>query len=241
MSVRARRALRFAALASCAALLAPALDAEARSQAAPSKPGKAAKKGKHEELDPVRWFATRAGLIRVYQERPKAAPKSAKGKQAPPAPEASDAPPAGASCEVVESLPREGDTPPRTRESCTMISGRKAKAPTALTYELRPTGIYMIKAETDGQKPALLDRLLLPLVKKGKNWSEKRGKLVLVRTVKSAGVGCKAAGRSFGDCLVLKAVEKDGKKVKRTYAETYAAGVGLVEDAQWQLIDVKGL
>ena len=235
-----RLAVVIAACAACAALLAPAA-AEARSKAADSRPGKgSAKKGKLAELDPARWFATRTGLIRVYQERPKA-PAKGKSKKSVPAPEDGAAPPAGASCEVVESLPREGDTPPRTRESCTMISARKAKAPAALTYELRPTGIYMIKAETEGHKPVLLDRLLLPLVKKGKSWSEKRGKLVLVRTVKSAGAGCKAAGRSFGDCLVLKAVEKEGKKVKRTYAEIYAAGVGLVEDAQWELIDVKGL
>ena len=234
MSFRAPRALgRFAVLAACAFLLGPGVS-EARREA---NGAKKVKKGKHAALDPARWFATRTGLIRVYQERPREQAR----KAAPSAPTDDPAPPAGASCEVVESLPREGDTPPRTRESCTMISGRKAKAPASLTYELRPSGIFMIKAETEGQKAALLDRLLLPPVKKGKSWSEKRGKLTLVRTVKSAGAGCKAAGRSFGDCLVLKTVEKEGKKVRRTYAETYAAGVGLVEDAQWEQIDVKGL
>jgi hypothetical protein len=122
-----------------------------------------------------------------------------------------------------------------------MIAARKAKAPASLSYELRPAGIYMVRAETEGQKAAVMERLLLPQVKKGKTWSEKRGAVLLVRTVKSAGATCKAASRSFGDCLVLKVVEREGKKVRRTYAETYAAGVGLVEDAQWELIDVKGL
>jgi hypothetical protein len=36
-------------------------------------------------------------------------------------------------------------------------------------------------------------------------------------------------------------VQKQGKNVVRRYTETYAAGVGLVEDAQWELVDVKGL
>ena len=62
-----------------------------------------------------------------------------------------------------------------------------------------------------------------------------------MRTVKSAGKACKTADRKFGDCLVLAVIEKSGKKVKRKYTETYAAGVGLVEDAHWELIDVKGL
>jgi hypothetical protein len=210
----------------CSALCA--LPAAARSKNADAREKK--------EQDPARWFATRSGLIRVYQERPKPGAR-------PAAADASGdvAPPAGASCEVVESNPREGEQPARTRESCTMISGRKAKAPAALTYELRQKGIFLIRAETPGQKPAELERLLLPTVKKGKSWSEARGKLTLLRTVKSAGSSCKAASRSFGDCLVLTVVEKEGRKVRRSYAEVYAAGVGLVEDAQWELIDVKGL
>jgi hypothetical protein len=188
----------------------------------------------HEALrgqEPSHWFATRAGLIRVYQE-----------KRRPGAPKASEgAPPAGASCEVVESTPRDGETPARTRESCTMISGRRARAASQLTYELRAAGIFMVRAETEGQKAATMDKLLLPKVLAGRSWSEARAGHTVVRTVKSAGSACRAAGRSFGDCLVLKAVEQDGKKTVRGWSETYAAGVGLVEDAQWELIDVKGL
>ena len=220
------------ALPLCAALLLSAGGAGARIRKHDS-----GAKQRAEALDPARWIATRAGLIRVYQERPKTPPK---GRKAPP-PADDAAPPAGASCEVVESTPKEGEQPARTKESCTMISGRKAKAPAALSYELRSSGIFMVKAETQGQKPAELERLLLPPIKKGKSWSEKRGKLTLVRAVKSAGSSCKAANRSFGDCLVLKVTERQGKKTRRTYAEVYAAGVGLVEDAQWELIDVKGL
>jgi hypothetical protein len=198
---------------------------------------------KEQAQDPARWFATRTGLIRVYQERPKGA--SAKGKKAAAqsARESEDGapPPVGASCEVVESTPKEDAADARTKERCTMIAARKAKTPASLTYELRPAGIFMVRAETEGQKPAVMERLLLPAVKKGKTWSEKRGAVQIVRTVKSAGASCKASSRSFGDCLVLKVVEKEGKKVRRTYSEIYAAGVGLVEDAQWELIDVKGL
>jgi hypothetical protein len=193
---------------------------------------------KEQTQDPARWFATRTGLIRVYQERPKAT--AGKGKKAA-AQDESAPPPVGASCEVVESTPKEDATAAQTKERCTMIAARKAKTPASLSYELRPAGIYMVRAETEGQKPAVMERLLLPAVKKGKTWSEKRGAVQIVRTVKSAGTSCKASSRSFGDCLVLKVVEKDGKKVKRTYREIYAAGVGLVEDAQWELIDVKGL
>ncbi len=190
--------------------------------------------------DPSRWFATRTGLIRVYQERPKGSAKARKAAAAS-AGEDGAPPPVGASCEVVESAPREDAMPAHTKERCTMIAARKAKAPASLSYELRPAGIYMVRAETEGQKPAVMERLLLPTVKKGKSWTEKRGAVQLVRTVKSAGSSCKTASRSFGDCLVLKVVEREGKKVRRTYGETYAAGVGLVEDAQWELIDVKGL
>ena len=45
----------------------------------------------------------------------------------------------------------------------------------------------------------------------------------------------------FGDCLVVTVVQKKGGRVARRFSEIYAAGVGLVEDAQWQLVDVKGL
>jgi hypothetical protein len=193
---------------------------------------------KEQAQDPSRWFATRTGLIRVYQERPKAT--AGKGKKVA-AQDESAPPPVGASCEVVESTPKEDATAAHTKERCTMIAARKAKTPASLSYELRPAGIYMVRAETEGQKPAVMERLLLPAVRKGRTWTEKRGAVQVVRTVKSAGNACKASSRSFGDCLVLKVVEKDGKKVKRTYREIYAAGVGLVEDAQWELIDVKGL
>ena len=196
--------------------------------------------GSEPAQDPSRWFATRTGLIRVYQERPKGSAKARKAAAESSGDEGAP-PPVGASCEVVESAPREDAMPARTKERCTMIAARKAKAPTSLSYELRAGGIYMVRAETEGQKPGVMDRLLLPQVKKGKSWTEKRGAVHLVRTVKSAGATCKAASRSFGDCLVLKVVEREGKKVRRTYGETYAAGVGLVEDAQWELIDVKGL
>lgn len=210
-------------VALCALLLAGAADAAG-----------AKKGGRHEAQkgqEPSHWFATRTGLIRVYQERHRAAANEGEGAQ----------PPAGASCEVVESTPREGDLPARTRESCTMISGRKAKAAASLTYELRPTGIYMVRAETEGQKPASLDKLLLPPIRAGKSWSEPRGRHSQSRTVKSAGSACKAAGRSFGDCLVLQVVELEGKRKLKSWSEVYAAGVGLVEDAQWELIDVQGL
>jgi hypothetical protein len=216
------RTLPLVALASLAVLLG---SGPARARPKPKAKTPAAAQ------DPSRWFATRAGLLRVYQERQK------QGGQRP----ADDAPPVGASCEVVESTPKEDGAPARTKERCTMITGRKAKAPTALSYELRPAGVYLVRAETQGQKPAELDRLLLPKVAKGKAWSEQRGPVQIVRTVKSAGTSCKAAGRSFGDCLVLSVEERDGRKVRRRYPEVYAAGVGLVEDAQWELIDVKGL
>lgn len=125
-----------------------------------------------------------------------------------------------------------------------MIVGRMPKNATRLTYELRRAGIFMVKAEAEGSdKPgAAMERLLLPApIKPGKAWSERRGKLSVERKVKSAGAACKAASRSFGDCLVLAVVEREGKQVKRKYGETYAAGVGLVEDAQWELLDLKGL
>jgi hypothetical protein len=227
--------LLFSLLAACCALAA--LPAHAR-----PKP-KAKAHASEAAQDPSRWFATRTGLIRVYQERPKGSAKARKAAAASAASSGDEGapPPVGASCEVVESAPREDAMPAHTKERCTMIAARKAKPPTSLSYELRGAGIYMVRAETEGQKPAVMERLLLPQVKKGKTWTEKRGAVQLVRTVKSAGATCKAASRSFGDCLVLKVVEREGKKVRRTYGETYAAGVGLVEDAQWELIDVKGL
>ena len=222
----------------CAVAVVLAVEpAHAKPHPKPAHAGQAAQ-------DPARWFATRTGLIRVYQERPKGTAKARKAAAASAAAASGDdgaPPPVGASCEVVESAAREDATPAHTKERCTMIAARKAKVPTSLSYELRPAGIYMVRAETEGQKPAVMERLLLPQVKKGKTWTEKRGAVQLVRTVKSAGATCKAASRSFGDCLVLKVVEREGKKVRRTYGETYAAGVGLVEDAQWELIDVKGL
>jgi hypothetical protein len=184
--------------------------------------------------DPAHWFATRQGLLRVYQERGADAKAADADAGAPPA--------AGASCEVVESTPKDGDASARTRESCTMISGRKPKGGAVLTYEMRDAGIYMVESKAEGHDPAKLERLMLPSpARKGKSWSEKRGAVTLVRTVKSAGKSCKTADRKFGDCLVVAVTERQGKRVKRTYRETYAAGVGLVEDAQWELIDVKGL
>ena len=101
----------------------------------------------------------------------------------------------------------------------------------------------MVEAKADGPAaPVKLERLLLPApAHKGKSWSEKRGAVTLERVIKSAGKSCSTADRKFGDCLVLSVTERSGGKVKRKYTETYAAGVGLVEDAQWELIDVKGL
>ncbi len=230
-SAIARR--RGSSLRSCFALLACALLGLLASPAG-------AKPRKHEgsAADPSRWFATRQGLLRVYQAR------GAKG-------DASDdgsAPPAGASCEVIESVPKDGDTPARTRESCTMISGRKPKGAAQLTYELRTDGIYKVETRVEpppGQAappPSDAEVLMLPApATPGTSWSEERGSVKLMRSVKSAGKACKAADRKFGDCLVLSVVEREGGKVRRKYTETYAAGVGLVEDAQWELIDVKGL
>lgn len=229
-------------------LLAPALALLSIASPVQARSGRAAaRKAKSDDTgaDPAHWFATRQGLLRVYQERG-ADQKDAKKRAAARAAGGSDAeapPSAGASCEVIESDPKDGDTAARTRESCTMISGRIAKGGTLLTYELRDGGIYLVEAKSESAaEPVKMERLLLPApARKGKSWSDKRGALTLVRTVKSAGKSCKAAMRTFGDCLVLAVVERDGKKVKRKYSETYAAGVGLVEDAQWELIDVKGL
>jgi len=176
--------------------------------------------------DPARWFATRAGLIRVYQE--KSARRSADGEP----PQA-----AGASCEVVESKPSEGEAAGQTRELCTLIVGKKPKPTTRLTYELRPTGIFMVKAESDG-KAQSAERMLLPEpLRIGAAWKNAAFK----QHIKSAGAPCSAAGHKFGDCLVVTVVQKKGGRVAKRFSEIYAAGVGLVEDAQWQLVDVKGL
>ena len=173
------------------------------------------------QVDPARFFAIHKGLVRIYEGRG--------GKTG------DDEPPAGASCEVLESKPG------LMKETCSMIVGRKPKPATELTYELRKDGIWNTEVRLEG-KPQPVDRLVLPSpLKVGSSWKEPRGGVELDRTVKSAGGACKAAGRSFADCLVLNVVQKQGKNVVRRYTETYAAGVGLVEDAQWELVDVKGL
>jgi hypothetical protein len=180
-------------------------------------------------IDPSRFFATHPGLVRIYEGRTRT--------------DAGDEPPAGASCEVLESKPRAKDAAGSVKESCSMIVGRKAKPATELTYELRKDGIWNTQVLAAGMSaPQPVGRLVLPApLKVGASWKEPRGGVELDRTVKSAGGACKAAGRSFADCLVLNVVQKQGKNVVRRYTETYAAGVGLVEDAQWELVDVKGL
>ena len=181
------------------------------------------------QLDPARFFASHPGLVRIYEGRSKA--------------DAGDEPPAGASCEVLESRPRDSLAPGSMKESCTMIVGRKSRPATELTYELRKDGIWNTQVRAEGTpSPLPVERLVLPApLKIGASWKEPRGGVELSRTVRSAGGACKAAGRSFADCLVLSVVQKQGKNVVRRYSETYAAGVGLVEDAQWELVDVKGL
>jgi hypothetical protein len=181
------------------------------------------------QIDPSRFFAVHPGLVRIYEGRAKS--------------DADDTPPAGASCEVLESHPRDSLSAGSMKESCTMIVGRKAKPATELTYELRKDGIWNTQVLAQGMaSPQAVDRLVLPApLKIGAAWKEPRGSVELDRRVKSAGGACKAAGRSFADCLVLEVAQKQGKSVVRHYTETYAAGVGLVEDAQWELVDVKGL
>jgi hypothetical protein len=235
LAAAAALALGCALSAICAAL--PVREAEARPQgvaapAARARPaGKArAKKRAKGGVDPAHWFATRAGLIRVYQER-KARPAGEEGATL-----------AGISCEVIESRPAEPEAAARTRELCTVIVGMKPKPATQLVYELRESGIFMVSAEAEGDKPRAAERLLLPgPVRPGAGWRESRGKSVFDRRIKSAGAPCKAAGFKFGDCLVVSVVLRKGARVSKKYLETYAAGVGLVEDAQWQLIDLKGL
>ena len=201
------------------------------SSAAPArKPQKArAAKSSGAQIDPSRFFATRTGLVRIYQGRSR--------------PQTSDEPAAGASCEVLASKPREASAAGEMKESCTMILGRKARGATELTYQLRKDGIWNTQVQAQGMAaPQAVDRLVLPSpLKVGATWKEAREGGGLDRTVRSAGGACKAAGRSFADCLVLGVVQKQGKGVVRRYREIYAAGVGLVEDAQWELVDVKGL
>jgi len=205
-------------------LLLPAL-AFARKPQRPLRPKPAA----GPTIDPSRFFATHPGLVRIYEGRART--------------DAGDEPPAGASCEVLQSMPRAKDAAGSVKESCSMIVGRKAKPATELTYELRTDGIWNTQVLAAGMSaPQPVARLVLPApIKVGASWKEPRGGVELDRTVKSAGGACKAAGRSFADCLVLNVVQKQGKNVVRRYTETYAAGVGLVEDAQWELVDVKGL
>lgn len=210
-----------------------ALPASAR-RARHVKPDAREKEPKAQQ-DPTHWFAMHQGLLRVYEERPKGGKKPALSNEA--------APPAGASCEVVESHPPDSLTVGSMRERCAMIVGRKPRPAAELTYQLRQSGIYAVRAQTEGSdKPASLERLVLPApLKQGVSWHETQGASQLDRSVKSVGQPCKAGGRTFADCVVLAVTQRQGKKVVRSYGETYAAGVGLVEDAQWQLIDVKGL
>lgn len=206
-------------LAAAAPALARRTAPRTRSPAAPPRRG----------LEPSHWFASRPGLMRIYEGRAR--------------PSDDGLPPAGASCEVLESQPADSLAAGTLREQCTMIVGRKAKPSTELTYEMRKTGIYMVKAKPEGGAAAqAMERLMLPSpLRVGGAWTEAMGPTLLARRVKSAGGACKAAGRSFADCLVLAVVQRQGGKTLRRYSETYAAGVGLVEDAQWELIDVKGL
>ena len=205
-------------------LLLPALAFAKKPQRA-TRPKAAAARA----IDPARFFAMHPGLVRIYEGRATTSDD--------------EGPPAGASCEVLESKPRAAEAAGSMKESCSMIVGRKAKPATELTYELRKDGIWNTQIRSQGMvSPQALDRLVLPSpLRTGASWKEPRGGVELDRTVKSAGGACKAAGRGFADCLVLSVVQKQGKSVVRRYTETYAAGVGLVEDAQWELVDVKGL
>jgi hypothetical protein len=219
-------------LCALALVAIPAQAAQARRpqhRAAPPSKASARKAA----VDPAHWFASRPGLTRVYEGRT-AARKSDEAEQGPPA---------GASCEVLESRPADSLAAGTLRESCTMIVARKARPATELSYELRKSGIFMVRAQSAAApQPQTMERLVLPgPVRVGAAWREPQGQAELARSVKSAGQGCKAAGRTFADCLVLAVVQRQGKKTLRKYTEVYAAGVGLVEDAQWELVDVKGL
>jgi hypothetical protein len=201
------------------------LSAFARKPPARAKP----KAASGPAYDPTHFFASHPGLVRVYEGRAR--------------PESDELPPAGASCEVVESKPRDGAAPPALKESCTMIVERKARPATLLTYELRPSGIYNTQVLAAGMKaPQAVEWLVLPApIKVGAAWKTDRGGVDFERKVSRVGGACRAAERGFADCLVIDVVQKQGKSVVRRYTETYAAGVGLVEDAQWSLVDVKGL
>lgn len=216
---------RWLLLAAIACVAGPAA---ARRTMKRAQPKAGASKATAHGSDPSHWFASRTGLIRIYEGR---------------AEHDEDTPPAGASCEVLESRAPDAQAPGTLREACTMIVARKARPSTELTYELRRGGIFMVRAQGEGAaQPQAMDRLVLPSpVRVGAGWRESLGPVELERSVRSAGAGCKAAGRSFADCLVLGVVQRQGKKTLRKYTETYAAGVGLVEDAQWELVDVKGL
>jgi hypothetical protein len=173
------------------------------------------------ELDPSHWFASRPGLLRVYEDR------AGHG--------------IGTSCEVVSGQPRDGAKDGAVVESCTMIVARKAKPSTELTYALRPDGVVNVSVKAEGAAARSVERLVLPgSLRAGTSWKETRGTSELTRTIRSAGGPCKAAGRGFADCLVVSVTQKTGRKTTR-YNETYAAGVGLVEDDRWQLVDLKGL
>jgi hypothetical protein len=217
---------RALAPALAAVLLCFSTSAEARPRVTTKKrPAKQAARGE----DPSRWFATRAGLIRVYQMK-------ARGK-------AGGEGRSGASCEVVDSRPAAEGAAAHTLELCTIIVSKKPKRADQLTYELRSSGIFMVAVEQVGtKKPVKMERLLLPgNLRVGASWKEPRGQSVFDRRIKAAGAPCKAAGFKFGDCLVVAVVQRTGGRVARRFTETYAAGVGLVEDSQVQLVDLKGL
>jgi len=185
-------------------------------------------------IDPTHFFASRAGLVRIYEGRNETRAANPDDDNSEPA--------AGASCEVLEAKPRESAAPGTMKEACTMIVDRKPRPSTELTYALRTDGIWNVQVKPEGGQSQEISRLVLPApLRIGSSWKEPRGSVELDRTVKSAGGLCHAAGRTFADCLILGVTQKQGARVVRRYTETYAAGVGLVEDAQWDLVDVKGL
>jgi hypothetical protein len=125
----------------------------------------------------------------------------------------------GASCEVVAR------TDASVRDRCTTIADRQARAPAELTYAVRAGGVYAVSGDAE--------RLLFPNPPRA-GATVRDGNVR--RTVRSAGKSCKAAGRTFADCLIVDVSQKGSRST-----EIYAAGVGLVEDSQWQLIDITGL
>ena len=206
-------------------VLGQAQAAEARPRVVSGKAARAKKAGK-KGADPARWFATRPGLIRVYERR---RPTSS-GDQ-------SDL--AGTSCEVVESVPAAEGSPAQTVELCTIIVGKKPTPANRLTYQLRQGGIFLVKAETKGQTHPL-ERMVLPgALRVGTKWTE-AGAVPRQCRVQTLGGKCKVERREFGDCLVIAVVHGKGRQSVKT-TEKYAAGVGLVEDSQWRLVDVQGL